>query len=111
MNYKAAFSFLRKSESLVFSKLISLTNEDFSKKIDDSWTVSQNFIHILEIEKLIFESATTVDSETKIEDKSEQIKYLILESNRKFNAPDMFQPKQEFISIEDFIDSNKKSPI
>jgi|GEM_PF-7030672 len=51
MNYKAAFSFLRKSESLVFSKLISLTNEDFSKKIDDSWTVSQNFIHILEIER------------------------------------------------------------
>lgn len=95
------------SESNVTTFVATLESNDFQKCLPEGWTISQNLQHILDIERLVFESAQTSNYELEISNKSEQIHHIMLMSERKFKAPIVFQPTKEIISISEFLSSFK----
>lgn len=95
------------SERNVMSAVDNLTPEDLEKSISDGWTIGLNLQHIVDIEQLIFESAQTKNTEIEFTNKSEQIKYIMLVSDRKFKAPQVFYPKAPITSIDEFVSKFK----
>lgn len=99
---------LQNSESEITSFVATFEPNDFQKSIHEGWTIGQNLQHILDIERMVFESAQTNNTELEISHKSDQIHHLMLVSERKFKAPDSFSPKKEISSISDFLTSFKE---
>jgi|GEM_PF-5363810 len=97
------------SEQNVISVVNNLTPEDFEKAINEGWTIGLNLQHILDIEQLIFESAQTKNTDIEFTNKAEQIKHIMLVSERKFKAPPIFYPKEPITTISDFITKFKST--
>jgi hypothetical protein len=95
------------SEREAITLVTSLSTEDFTKSINEGWSIGLNLQHILDIEQLIFESAQTVNSEIEFTNKAEQIHHIMLVSERKFKAPPMFYPKEPIISANEFLEKFK----
>lgn len=94
---------LYSSEQEVISLVMSLSSEDFEKSINNGWSVGMNLQHILDIEQLVFESAQTINTEIEFTNKAEQIHHIMLVSERKFKAPQVFYPKEPIRTINDFV--------
>lgn len=99
---------LLQSEQEVIRIINNLTIQDFQKSINENWSIGLQFRHILDIEKLIFESAQTENSELEFTNKSEQIHHIMLVSERKFKAPEVFQPKEPITSTYEFVSTFKQ---
>lgn len=98
---------LKTSEIEALKLVISLDVSDLQKSKPNGWSIGLQLQHILDIEQLVFESAQTTNIEIDLSNKSEQINHIMLVSERKFKAPEQFQPTNEISSISDFLSSFK----